>query len=58
MLEWLANNYKRFGCNLDFITNRCAGWRLCLLGAGYRIGRLQGGGGVCRVHGGGVACRL
>lgn len=22
LLEWLANNYKKFGCNLDFITNR------------------------------------
>jgi len=22
LLEWLANNYKRFGCNLDFVTNK------------------------------------
>ncbi|KAK3239138.1 translation termination factor eRF1, variant 2 [Cymbomonas tetramitiformis] len=22
MLEWLANNYKQFGCSLEFITNR------------------------------------
>ncbi len=31
MLEWLANNYKKFGCNLDFITNKwvhilCSHW--------------------------------
>lgn len=22
MLEWLANNYKKFGCALEFVTNR------------------------------------
>ena len=22
MLEWLANNYKNFGCKLEFVTNR------------------------------------
>ncbi len=22
MLEWLANNYKKFGCVLEFVTNR------------------------------------
>jgi peptide chain release factor subunit 1 len=22
LLEWLANNYKKFGCQLEFITNR------------------------------------
>ena len=22
MLEWLANNYKKFGCQLEFVTNR------------------------------------
>lgn len=23
LLEWFANNYKKFGCNLEFVTNRC-----------------------------------
>ena len=22
LLEWMANNYKKFGCTLEFITNR------------------------------------
>lgn len=22
LLEWLANNYKKFGCTLEFITNK------------------------------------
>lgn len=22
LLEWLANNYKKFGCALEFITNK------------------------------------
>ena len=22
LLEWLANNYKKFGCQLEFITNK------------------------------------
>ena len=22
LLEWLANNYKKFGCILEFITNK------------------------------------
>jgi peptide chain release factor subunit 1 len=22
MLEWLANDYKTFGCNLEFVTDR------------------------------------
>lgn len=22
MLEWLANNYKKFGCLLEFVTDR------------------------------------
>lgn len=22
LLEWLANNYKKFGCTLEFVTNR------------------------------------
>ena len=22
MLEWLANTYKKFGCTLEFVTNR------------------------------------
>ena len=22
MLEWLANNYKKFGCNLEFVSNK------------------------------------
>lgn len=22
MLEWLANNYKKFGCALEFVTDR------------------------------------
>ena len=22
MLEWLANEYKSFGCNLEFVTDR------------------------------------
>ena len=22
VLEWLANNYKKFGCQLEFITNK------------------------------------
>jgi peptide chain release factor subunit 1 len=22
MLEWLANNYKKFGCMLEFVTDR------------------------------------
>jgi peptide chain release factor subunit 1 len=23
LLEWLANNYKKFGCTLEFVTNKC-----------------------------------
>lgn len=22
LLEWLANNYKKFGCTLEFVTNK------------------------------------
>ena len=22
LLEWLANNYKKFGCQLEFVTNK------------------------------------
>mmetsp|Transcript_826 Transcript_826/g.489 ORF Transcript_826/g.489 Transcript_826/m.489 type:complete len:86 (-) Transcript_826:22-279(-) len=22
MVEWMANNYKQFGCNLEFVTDR------------------------------------
>lgn len=22
LLEWIANNYKKFGCTLEFVTNR------------------------------------
>jgi peptide chain release factor subunit 1 len=22
LLEWLANNYKKFGCALEFVTNK------------------------------------
>jgi peptide chain release factor subunit 1 len=22
LLEWLANNYKKFGCLLEFVTNK------------------------------------
>jgi len=29
LLEWLANNYKKFGCNLEFITNRCVWVWVC-----------------------------
>ena len=25
LLEWLANNYKKFGCTLEFVTNRFSG---------------------------------
>ena len=25
LLEWLANTYKNYGCQLEFVTNRCAG---------------------------------
>lgn len=24
LLEWFANNYKKFGCQLEFVTNKCA----------------------------------
>ena len=24
LLEWLANTYKNYGCQLEFVTNRCA----------------------------------
>jgi len=22
LLEWMANNYKKFGCQLEFVTNK------------------------------------
>ena len=28
MLEWLANNYKKFGCVLEFVTDRSEEVRL------------------------------
>lgn len=35
LLEWLANNYKKFGCTLEFVTNRSQeGSQFCRWGAG------------------------
>jgi len=31
LLEWLANNYKKFGCTLEFVTNKYVAVWLSLL---------------------------
>ena len=36
LLEWLANNYKKFGCQLEFVTNKsqvCLHAVFCMLGS-------------------------
>ena len=30
LLEWLANSYKKFGCALEFVTNKSQEARACL----------------------------
>ena len=37
LLEWLANNYKKFGCQLEFVTNKS---QVCLLPPSWLAGAL------------------